>query len=142
MQQRGRKSASSLSVVAGMIDGRPKAPDDLTVDQVEVWERTVGNEPVDFFRTAGCQEMLKQYCRHVVSAFGISQLVERIEADGVSFGQLAPYDQLLKMRDRETRAVLMIATKLRLTNQARYQTRAAASAAAKTHDTKLWDRAA
>jgi hypothetical protein len=35
---------------------------------------------------------------------------------------------LLKMRDMETRAATMLATKLRLTNQARYTPMAAASA--------------
>ncbi|EQA96841.1 phage portal protein [Sphingobium baderi] len=41
MAERGRRSAASLSVVAGSIDGRPSPPSDLTKVQKEVWERTV-----------------------------------------------------------------------------------------------------
>ena len=38
------------------------------------------------------------------------------------------YDKLLSMRDRETKAMGSLATKLRLTNQARYTPQAAATA--------------
>lgn len=143
MQQRGRKSPASLSVVVGTIDGRPKAPDDLTQDQAEVWERTVSNEPKEFFRTAATQELLKQYCRHVVSASRLGGLVEEAEQSELSTAaDLGDYDRLLRMRERETKAVLSVATKLRITNQSRYTDKAAGTAARNAPDRKLWERRA
>ena len=127
-----RQSAAALSVVAGKIDGRPGAPTDLTEAQREVWDRTVANEAADTFRTAALQQLLKEYCRHVVSAAYLSKIIDNLEQlphleplDAVS------YEKLLKLRDRETKALADKATKLRLTNQARYTPQAAATAAKK-----------
>jgi hypothetical protein len=50
MAERGRRSAASLAVVAGSIDGRPKAPEELNAAQTEIWERTVANEAADVRR--------------------------------------------------------------------------------------------
>ena len=46
----------------------------------------------------------------------------------ISPDDLVDYDKLLKMRDRETKAIGDKATKLRLTNQSRYTPQAAATA--------------
>jgi hypothetical protein len=43
-----RKSAESLSVVAGTIEGRPSF-------SVRVWQRTVASEASTFFKTAALQ---------------------------------------------------------------------------------------
>jgi len=125
----GRKSAASLTVVAGRIDGRPQPPSDLTKDQRDIWDRTVGNEAADTFKTAALQQLLKEYCRHVASARKLAGMIEAMEAVNVS--DLDDYDKLLRMRDRETKALADKATKLRLTNQSRYTPQAAATAAKK-----------
>lgn len=139
MAERGRRSAASLSVVAGTIDGRPAAPSELTKDQAEVWSRTVSNEAADVFKTAALQQLLKEYCRHVVSAKKLAAMIEATEAlPQMSPDDLADYDKLLKMRDRETKAIADKATKLRLTNQARYTPQAAATAAKKSTERKPW----
>lgn len=130
MATRGRKSAASLSVVVGSIDGRPQPPEDLTKDQREVWERTVANESADTFKTAALQQLLKEYCRHVATAMKLARMVEAMERlPQMSPDDLGDYDKLLKMRDRETKALADKATKLRLTNQSRYTPQAAATAA-------------
>lgn len=135
MAERGRRSAASLSVVAGAIDGRPPVPADLTKDQADIWERTVANEATDVFKTAALQQLLKEYCRHVVSAKKLAVMIEATEnLPQMSADDLADYDKLLKMRDRETKAIADKATKLRLTNQARYTPQAAATAAKKSGD--------
>jgi hypothetical protein len=131
MGQRGRTSGASLSVVAGTaIDGRPAAPGDLTEFQREVWERTVANEAADVFRTAALQQLLKEYCRHVESAHRVTALIALVEKPGAAV-DLDEYEKLLRMRDRETKALADKATKLRLTNQSRYTPQAAATAAKK-----------
>ena len=135
-----RKSAAALSVVVGSIDGRPRPPSDLTAAQREIWERTVANEAASFFSTAALQQMLKEYCRHVVSAAKLAKMIETVEQSN-SFDEegIKAYDKLLLMRDRETKAIGDKATKLRLTNQARYTPQAAATASKKTAERKPWE---
>lgn len=144
----GRKSAAALSIVAGAIDGRPKAPDDLTEFQAEVWDRTVANEAADVFRTAALQQLLKEYCRHVETAHRIAGMIQTVEksiGEGIVFDgdDLDDYDKLLRCRDRETKALGDKATKLRLTNQSRYTPQSAGTASKKaTTEQKLWQRSA
>lgn len=127
MQQRGRKSTAALSVVVSNIDGRPKAPSDLSEDQQDIWERTVANEGADTFKTAALQQLLKEYCRHVDTAYRLTQQVDRaVDGSNLSMNEL---DCLLRMRDRETKALADKATKLRLTNQSRYTPGAAGTKA-------------
>ena len=135
----GRKSTAALSVVAGTaIDGRPLVPDDLTVEQAEVWERTVANEAADVFRTAALQQLLKEYCRHVATAYRLTKQVDRATEEGSNMS-LQDVDTLLRMRDRETKALADKATKLRLTNQSRYTPGAAGTAAKKgASERKPW----
>lgn len=131
MGQRGRTSTAALAVVGGTdIDGRPKAPSDLTTFQRDVWERTVANEAADVFGTAALQQLLKEYCRHVETAHRLSQQVDRATCDGSNI-ELDELDKLLRCRDRETKALADKATKLRLTNQSRYTPGAAGTAAKK-----------
>ena len=140
MKQRGRISGAALSVVAGTaIDGRPPAPSDLTEFQQEVWDRTVGNEAADVFRTAALQQLLKEYCRHVETADRLSKQVDRATDEGSNMSA-QELDILLRMRDRETKALADKATKLRLTNQSRYTPGAAGTAAKKSADKKPWQQ--
>jgi adenylate cyclase len=137
MGQRGRTSGAALSIVAGTeIDGRPKAASDLTEFQVDVWTRTVANEAADTFKTAALQQLLKEYCRHVETAHCLTQQIDRaMIATNMSLQEL---DTLLRMRDRETKALADKATKLRLTNQSRYTPGAAGTASKKASDKKPW----
>jgi hypothetical protein len=139
MRQRGRRSAASLSVVAGSIDGRPRPPECLNEKQAEVWERTVANEAADTFKTAALQQLLVEYCRHVVTASNLSRMIEAVESQQVmSADDLSDYDGLLRMRDRETKAIASKATKLRLTNQSRYTPGAAGTASKAATERKPW----
>jgi hypothetical protein len=132
----GRKSAASLSVIAGTdIDGRPPAPSDLTDFQREVWDRTVANEAADVFKTAALQQLLKEYCRHVETADRLSKQVDRATGDGSNM-PIEDLEKLLRCRDRETKALADKATKLRLTNQSRYTPGAAGTAAKKSGEAK------
>lgn len=117
MGTRGPKSAASLEVARPQVEAvqRPDAPYDLTDEQTEEWWAVVNRMPADWFprETHG---LLSQYCRHVVAARRVAQLVAAEEAgDGLD---LARYDQLLKMQEREGRALSSLATRLRITQQA------------------------
>lgn len=138
MGQRGRSSVASLSVVAGTeIDGRPKPPSDLTEHQQQVWEQTVAGEATDMFRTAALQQLLKEYCRHVATAHLLTEEIDRAMGSGTN-RSLTEMDILLRMRDRETKALADKATKLRLTNQSRYTPGAAATATKRPDRGKPW----
>lgn len=118
MGTRGRASAASLEVAKPATErvARPDAPYDLTDEQAEEWWAVVNRLPADWFprETHG---VLAQYCRHVVAARRVAQLVD---AEERSEGELdlGRYDQLLKMQEREGRALSSLATRLRITQQA------------------------
>lgn len=116
MTQRGRKSAASLSVNVASIETipRPDAPYDLTDEQAEEWWAVVNRMPAEWFprETHG---LLAQYCRHVVAARRVAQLVGACEAERDL--DIARYDTLLKMQEREGRALSSLATRMRLSQQ-------------------------
>lgn len=119
MATRGRKSAASLSVITpGGLEAirRPDPPTELTVEQAHEWRSITNRMPADWFprETHG---MLAQYCRHLVAARRIAQL---IDAEEVGDFDLDRYDQLLKMQEREGRALSSLATRMRLTQQSTY----------------------
>jgi phage terminase small subunit len=115
MGERGRKNALEASVVP--INGldRPKPPSTLTDEQQAIWLKVVDALPADWFRPEAI-EVLVMYCRHAVTARRVADLIKRMEAE-VDF-DVAEYDRLLKMQEREGRALSSLATRLRITPQA------------------------
>lgn len=116
MAQRGRKSTAELSVVQQEYDvvERPRAPSDLTPEQSQEWAAVVNRLPADWF-PAETHAILAQYCRHVVAARKVAQLIETMESDPQM--DLDQYDKALKMQERESRAMTSLATKMRVTQQ-------------------------
>lgn len=117
MGTRGRRSSASLEVTQdGSIErvARPDAPYDLTDLQTEEWWAIVERLPADWFPRE-THSVLAQLCRHVVAARRVAQLIAACEAEDEL--DLAQYDQLLRMQERETRCMTSVATKLRITQQ-------------------------
>lgn len=117
MGTRGRKSAGDLMQLASnpVAVQRPDAPYDLDDEGAAEWQRVVEAMPADWFGPETFA-LLADYCRHVVSARHMSQLVAQLQkAPGVDMDGL---DKALKMRERETRAASSLATRLRITKQA------------------------
>ena len=119
-EKRGRRSGASLTVVgsASPVETivRPHPPTEyiLSDDECAEWWAIVNENPADWFpRSSHAQ--LAQYCRHVVSARRVSQVKAAIEVDPDL--DLREYDLVLKMQDRETKALASIGTKLRITPQ-------------------------
>lgn len=117
MESRGRKSAAELAVVTA--DGlaairRPDPPPDLTDEQAHEWRSIVNRLPAEWFprETHG---MLAQYCRHVVAARRIAQLIAEFERR--EDFSIEEYDRLLKMQEREGRAISSLATRMRISQQ-------------------------
>jgi hypothetical protein len=117
--KRGRPSAASLEITTQTAQietiQRPDAPYDLTDEQSEEWWAIVNRMSADWFPRE-THAVLAQYCRHVVAARRVAQLVNDCEAAAEL--DLARYDALLRMQEREGRAMTSLATKLRITQQA------------------------
>lgn len=118
MGDRGRKSAADLTVVTGggvTSLRRPHPPGELTDEQAEEWRAVVNRLPADWFprETHG---MLAQYCRHIVAARRVAQLLAAFEARETL--DIEQYDRMLKMQEREGRAISSLATRMRISQQA------------------------
>lgn len=134
-----RKSADSLSVVTNLPGQRLLPPARLPADAAEIWRAVVATRPHDWF-SADTEALLEAYVLAVISHRVVSKQVCATKpatletADG-----LAAYDRLTKMQERQARVMATLATKLRLTNQARYTPKAAGTAATKAKGARPWD---
>lgn len=141
MAARGRKSAAALSVVSPTVARRPAAPNHLTAAERREWRAIVEQMPADWFPRE-THELLARYCRHVMRAREIdAKLTDVIGRDDVA-GNLTLLDKLTAIAARESRLIGDLATKLRLTNQARYTPKAAATASKKSATGKPWQKSA
>lgn len=131
MGTRGRKSAAELAIARKVVEivPRPAAPSELTDEEAAEWEAVICSEAADWI-PRGAFGSLIQYCRHVVAARRVAQMIDAIgdvtdksdgESDALAALKMADcYDKLLKMQERESRALSSLATRLRLTPQSRY----------------------
>lgn len=132
MGNRGRASSAEIAVIGpGGIETvrRPEVPEDLTSDQAAEWRAVVNRMPAGWFprETHG---MLAQYCRHVVAARRVAEMIQSLEekleqepvegADKLTImlGAAKTMDRLLKMQEREGRAISSLATRMRISQQA------------------------
>lgn len=120
MGNRGRRSAASLSVVSNgnvVAIHRPNPPEDLTSEQSDEWWAIVNRMPADWFLRES-HGLLAQYCRHVVAARRVAKLVADCESAPAL--DLDQYDQLLKMQEREGRALSSLATRMRISQHSSF----------------------
>lgn len=101
---------------------RQRPPHDLTDEETEIWAAIVDCEPADKFSPATAP-LLAQYCRHVIQARRIGEMIEQATGDLHPVTKeptltVSDYDRLLRMQDRESRAISSLATKMRLSQQA------------------------
>ena len=118
-KKRGRKSAASLMTIGGAADAiliveRQKPSHDLNDEEVEVWHAVVSTVPADWF-DKGTAPLLTQYCRHVVQARRLGELIEKATSDAEL--KIEDYDRLLKMQQRESAVIASLATKMRISQQ-------------------------
>lgn len=118
MGARGKKPGADLTVVKpSEITAlqRAEPPTELTNEQSIEWVAVISRMPAEWFprETHG---LLTQYCRHVVAARRVAQLLVAAEKkkSGVDIPE---YDRLLKMQEREGRAIASLATRMRISQQ-------------------------
>lgn len=118
MNKRGRKSADELAVIAvSPVETveRQSAPHGLTDEETEVWFAVTQCEAADWF-SPSTVPLLAQYCKHVIAARRVAELIERATSDPDL--NVVDYDRLLKMQERESRCIASLATKMRISQQA------------------------
>jgi hypothetical protein len=123
MVKRGRKSAASLEVVTRPVEivERQRPPYDLNDEETEIWQAVVETQAADWF-TAASAPILAEYCRQVIHARRIGQMIEQatshIDPDTKEATlTIEDYDRLLRMSVRASAAIAMLATKLRIAPQ-------------------------
>jgi hypothetical protein len=117
---RGRTSSAQLAVITGGAVSairRPAAPKELTQEQASEWVAVVNRLPADWFQRE-THGLLVAYCRHVVTARRVAQLIATCEA--ADEFNVDEYDKLLKMQEREGRAISSLATRMRISQHATY----------------------
>jgi hypothetical protein len=116
MVQRGRVSAAALEIVPKVFDRveRLRPPAELTDEETEVWAGVVNTQPADWL-SPGAAPLLAQYCRHVVQAKRIAGLLDQATQDP-TLG-VKDYDRLLRLQQRESLVLALLATKMRLSQQ-------------------------
>jgi hypothetical protein len=93
----------------------PDAPYDLTDEQSKEWWAVINRCPPSWFprETHG---MLAQYCRHIVRARRVAELINAMEKDRSSKFNLAEYKDLLRIEEEQTRAISSLATRMRISH--------------------------
>lgn len=122
MRTRGRKSAAQLSIVPIGIDNRrPEPPIQMNANEATTWRAIVDDLPGGWV-TPAQEPLLSAYCCHVDAG---ARLTHMIDTTDFASADLRYLGRLLEMRQRETAAAASLATKLRLTSQARMHPRTA-----------------
>ena len=118
MKQRGRKAALAIAESSGITSQeRPDPPVDLTTEQRIEWILVINAVPAEWFQPE-THGLLAQYCKHVVAAKHVAELIQELEkGDEINISE---YDKLLKMQERESRVIMSLATKMRISQQATY----------------------
>lgn len=119
--QRGRKSLASVStaVIPRLVkDDRLAPPAHITDAERDVWLQAVNDQPPQAFSEVHIP-LMEMYCRHVVYSRIMAEELLNFSRHLVGSGEgIGLYDKMLKIHEREVRAAVSIATKLRITRQA------------------------
>jgi hypothetical protein len=116
MGARGRIAIASLMNPENPTEviQRPDAPYDLTDEEADEWRAIVTTMPADHFMR-GNHALLGQYCRHIVAARRVAQLIESAakqpEFDRKEFGIL------LRVQTAETGSIIRLLRSMRMTQQ-------------------------
>lgn len=123
-----KKSLASLSVVAPMRGHLPVPPEHLTQAQAQIWTDVVATKPHDWFG-ADSFPVLSDYCRAIDMDNELAAVVNDFDRSSLTtYEGIQSWKALLKMQREQQKHVAMLATKLRLTPQSRYNAKSAATA--------------
>lgn len=134
MGARGPQSYVQLTPINGG-RGKPPQPDPkLTPSQAAHWKQLTASKPNGWFNRDDLL-LLAELCRALDMC---DRLAERIDAMDVRHGYFESLQNALGLRDKEVRRVTVLATKLRLTPQSRYDKQLAATFAKIPNGPRPW----
>jgi phage terminase small subunit len=138
VEQSGRKSADSLSVVVVMPGQRPEPPPSLGDAEAAIWRQVVSCHPHDWF-IASTHVLLIGYCEAWVKHREFSEELAKLSLSNPDDRKW--YAQVMRMRDAVTSELCRVGTKLRITPHAMRSEREAATGVRKTMQTgrKPWE---
>jgi hypothetical protein len=144
MGQRGRKSGAEMSVSPALTvleTRRPSPPADLTEAEAAIWRDTVGCLPAGWF-TKAQHPLLRAYCQHSARSQMFAAQVNAFRPEWLAEeGGLERFNTLLKMAERESRAMSSLATRMRITQHAQRDPSTAGRAARDAvAGPRPWDR--
>jgi hypothetical protein len=130
MGKRGPQPAhETLTPLPRHSDRRPPPPEGMTEAQARMWREVTESEPAGWFDSAARQHLLRLYVEHMTFRADLQVFIDRSPAekvcDEISGKSL---ETMLRARERETKQIISLATRLRLTNQSRYTPGAAGTA--------------
>ena len=111
------KSLEAAGLSTDFLQDRPNPMPDMTQEQGEEWQAIVNRMADDWFPRESHQ-LLAQYCRHECEAKFIAGILRahKLDPDKTN-AWLEQYGDLLKLQEREGRAMSSLATRLRITQQ-------------------------
>lgn len=134
MGARGPQSAVQLTPIPGVRGAPPKPDPKLTDAQAAHWKQLTASKPNGWFNRDDLL-LLAELCRALDMC---DRLAERIDAMDVRRGYFESLQNALGLRDKEVRRVTVLATKLRLTPQSRYDKQLAATFAKIPNGPRPW----
>ena len=111
---------------------RLEPPEALTATQVAIWREITATNPSEWFK-ADCAPILEAYCKAITHYRDMAVRLDTPPED------IKDYLKLAEAVGKQARLMGELASKLRLTPQARFTPGAAATATKKTAATKPWE---
>lgn len=111
-----------IKIAVDNTNKKPSPPSSMNKEAKAVWKKTVDTLPAGWF-TDETLALLGNYCTHIAEGNRLSTLLQKYRADFDEYeiilddDKLKTVDKLLKMIERESRAAVSLATKLRITQQ-------------------------
>ena len=123
-----------VRVLPGREERRAPPPEGITEDQARLWRAIVETEPQELFASEARKHLLRLYCEHATFRANLQGLIDRVPIEKILHPDTEDgFERMLRMRDRETKTLVSLATRMRLTNQSRY-TPTAAGTAGRNHN--------
>ncbi len=122
-----RKSAAELATAAAVdIGALPEPPADFDEQEAALWHSIVATKPADWWDAANLP-MLRALVKHETAARLIDEEMGRFEPKWLRSDEgVGRYKALTSMRVQHTQRVESLMTKMRLTQQSRYDVQKAA----------------
>lgn len=133
-KRHGRKSAAEREVEAARADDADylEPPEDMPPGQRETWALTVRSKPPEWFREDSIP-LLEAYCQAVES---YRMIRERLKSPP---DRILDFQRLQHMATSQAQLMIQLATKMRLTQQSRFDRRKAGTLNREPHVDAPWE---